>query len=378
MKALVAPALLLLGAGLAACGGDARRAAPAHDAAEWRVGDAPVAMLAGDGAAEDLDVVGVGVLSDGGVVVGDGRRQQLRVHGPDGMLRRVVGRRGVAPGELAQLRWLGVLPGDTLVAFDARGWRLTLYTADGSFVRSVRIERRPFMGWPRPAGTFADGGVLVVGRSMPALPDGPRPPGVRIESTVVARVRTSDGMADSLATLPVERVYRGAHGGFAAVAPFSPRLSIVATGGDVLAGFGADSAVTILRAGERRDLPVPLPRAAIAPAAADAARERDLALAGELHQLMHAMYDEIDLPSHHPRFDALATDDSARLWVRATVTDETAPTRWVVLDTLGAVVAGATLPPRFHVVHVAGDRLLGRWQDADDVAYVGWFTLRRP
>ena len=57
--------------------------------------------------------------------------------------------------------------------------------------------------------------------------------------------------------------------------------------------------------------------------------------------------------------------------------DDEAPTRWTVVDTAGRTVARAVLPPRFRVVRVDGDRVLGRWRDADDVEYVGVFALRR-
>ena len=349
-------------------------------AGEWRLDSVPLVVLGGAGASEEFgDVVGVARRSDGGFVVGDGHLQQLRVYDAHGRFVRAVGRKGRGPGELRQLHWAGVLPGDTLVAFDWSGWRFSLYGPDGAFVRAFRLERSDAVRWPLPAGVLADGTVLLVGRSMPAAPTRPIAAGTYTESTVVARVRTTDGAVDSLATLPMQHVYRGARGGFAALLPFTARLSLVPAGGAVVAGFGDDSTIALLGADRPGRVIAPaLPRVPVDASAFEADRDLRLAGAREFRTGVLEMYRAIEPPSHYPRFDALAADDSGRVWVRAYVADDDAPTRWTVLDTLGRTVARATLPARFHVVRVDGDRVLGRWRDADDVEYVGVFALRRP
>lgn len=379
-RAVVAAAVPAAMALLAACGGDARPDAVSDAAAAWHLDSMPLVTAGGEGAAEEFgDVVGVAILSDGGFVVGDGQAQQLRVYDRDGRLRRTVGRSGGGPGEFRQLRWAGALPGDTLVGFDRRGWRFTLFTRDGERARTVDLVRAPFLRSPQPIAVLADGSVLLVGRAMPPAPDGPVRGGVAVESTTVARVRLTTGEADSIATLPMQRTYRGDRGWFASVMSFTPRLALVATPGGFAAGYGDDTVVSVFALdGRRRVVPAPLPHQPIPDDVARAERDRRIERSRDFRPQVEAMWREIDLPDRYPRFDAIAADGAGRIWIRAHPAADAEPGRWTVFDSAGRVVAHATLPPRFDVVEIRGDRVLGRWRDADDVEYVGVFALRRP
>lgn len=82
------------------------------------------------------------------------------------------------------------------------------------------------------------------------------------------------------------------------------------------------------------------------------------------------------MPSHFPRYDALVVDDRKRVWIRAFSDGEEAG-HWIILDTSGVVADRATLPPRFDIVALTRDRILGTWRDVDDRQYVGVFALRR-
>lgn len=65
------------------------------------------------------------------------------------------------------------------------------------------------------------------------------------------------------------------------------------------------------------------------------------------------------------------------MWIRAYSEAQDEAEHWSILDTSGVVTDRATLPPRFEIVSVARDRILGTWREADDAQYVGVFALRR-
>ncbi|HEU6451837.1 MAG TPA: hypothetical protein VFT57_10480 [Gemmatimonadaceae bacterium] len=337
----------------------------------------PLMTVGGSNGAERFGgVVGVGRLSDGGFVVGDGAEQRLRLYDSDGVLVRTVGGERGDSEEFVQLRWAGVLPGDTLIAFDWRSRKFSLFTRDGAFVRSFRLERSDIVRLPLPVAVLEDGSVLLDGSAMPAPPTRRVAAGVYVESTVVARVRTADGSVDSIASYPSRRVYRGDGGSFATVLPFSPRLTLASVGDDVIAGFGEDTQVTMFGATGRRTIDVPLPAREISRAAVEREREKRMANNSSISPQSGDVGRATPVPAHFPRYDALVVDDRHRVWVRAYSNGEDAE-HWLIIDRSGVVADRATLPPRFDIVAVAGDHILGRWRDVDDAQYVGVFALRR-
>jgi hypothetical protein len=68
-----------------------------------------------------------------------------------------------------------------------------------------------------------------------------------------------------------------------------------------------------------------------------------------------------------------ATDGTVWIGERLPVGDE--PSRWLVLDSAGTLMADVALPPRFDLHEAGGDYVLGRWRDADDVNFVHRYPL---
>lgn len=63
--------------------------------------------------------------------------REIAVYGPDGRYHTWCGCAGEGPGELARVRPLAVLPGDSLLVLDDRG--LTLFSPSGAYVRARRF-----------------------------------------------------------------------------------------------------------------------------------------------------------------------------------------------------------------------------------------------
>src|SRR5690606_28349256 len=79
-------------------------------------------------------------LSDGTLVVANGGSLELRFYDSTGRHIRSAGRRGSGPGEFEAITYLRSLAGDTLLVHDARNRRVTLFAADGAYIRDFTPE----------------------------------------------------------------------------------------------------------------------------------------------------------------------------------------------------------------------------------------------
>ncbi len=91
------------------------------------------------------NITGLGVLSDGRLVVADAMAQNLSYFSPDGVHLRTVGQPGSGPGDFGG--WLHVVvgPGDTLVVYDWTNMRANWLAPDGTWLGSQSLT--PDDGW---------------------------------------------------------------------------------------------------------------------------------------------------------------------------------------------------------------------------------------
>lgn len=120
-----------------------------------------------DQADYDLAAVrGIAVGPQGQIYVA--QRYDVRVYDARGKHLRTIGRRGSGPGEIQNVRDVG-LRGDTLWVADDAAYRVTMFGATGRPVETLRINSPVVPGAARPtppAGILADGSVI--GRPFPS------------------------------------------------------------------------------------------------------------------------------------------------------------------------------------------------------------------
>lgn len=137
---------------------------------EWRLGLEPLVDLGGGDTEEGqlFRVVGALRLSDDRIVVANGGADEIRFYGPEGAFLSASGGEGEGPGEFLLLRSLYRLGGDSLLVGDPLAGRLSLFDAEGAFVRVTRLA--PTDGAPMPtlSGVFDDGSFLVHGMTLEA------------------------------------------------------------------------------------------------------------------------------------------------------------------------------------------------------------------
>ncbi len=85
-------------------------------------------------------------LSDGTIVVADGGSSELRFFGPDGMHRLTVGREGEGPGEFRAISAVHRLAGDSVVVFDSRLRRFSVFDKQGVLSRTGAINAPDWQG----------------------------------------------------------------------------------------------------------------------------------------------------------------------------------------------------------------------------------------
>jgi len=361
---------------------------PAWTAAtRWHVDSVPILVLgSAAGALEEQfgKVSGAVRLSDGTVVVADGKAFDLRVFDASGKFRTRIGRKGEGPGDF---QWITALltASDTIVVADARASRLTYFDRTGRVLRTVPVQQLPII--PSPDGHGGSRSVIVVrGR----FPDGAMlatsvigrmdsPTGFYRDSVRVWRVDT-DGRITQLGTIFSSEnwIYRYSGGinfdsgpfGRIGVTAVTPRGYAVSTGTDYgIAEYSpAGKLSRVLRI--RRTLAPVTPR--------DIAEYKTETVKTEspgFQKIREEANNWLTYPRTFPAFDSLVVDGAGRIWAR-NYSKAVAPARWDVFDTAGRHLGTVQMPAVFDVLQIGRDFLLARAKGDDDEESVRLYRLR--
>lgn len=337
----------------------------------WRL-EGPVAQV-GHAPGQELDRVYGGVLrADGSLVLGNSGTAELRWFDPDGQPRRTAGRRGAGPGEFGSINWIGQLPGDSLIAFDMRHQRFSVWDSAGTFARTFTSRTPP--GPLRPVGVFSDGTLLVVVEGQYDPRGGA---GVVRDSLRVARIGRNGEVVRQLGSLAGSEwlVYAHPTSFRATQLPFGPSGHLALVRDHVVYGSSDGGRLTVLdgdgRVARTMELPV---------RAGEVSRDAlSAALAGiedrAERSALAAHYR--DAPVRAPVFTALRADGDGNLWVRLFPRPGAQEVPWVVLSPEGERLGTVRLRESAHILDGRGDRLVVRESDGDGVQSVAVLTLRR-
>jgi len=134
------------------------------DAPRWILSATPVLDI-GSGLEDDpryefFRVGSVDRLSNGGFVVLNSGTREIRVYDLTGHHIRDIGRVGEGPGEFTAPLWFHVMQGDSVLVFDARQQRLTVFDPSGEPARTVSVVPLN-VGYNPSVGLLDDGSFLV-------------------------------------------------------------------------------------------------------------------------------------------------------------------------------------------------------------------------
>ena len=183
-------------------------------------------------------------MSDGSIVAVDRGSAQIRVYDPDGQHLRTMGRQGEGPGEFENGPFqMWIAAGDTIWAGDYFPWRYNLFSADGEFVRGVRLD-------PQFIPTSSGGGVLENRYTVNSSDKRSRKADFSVADTMIVEAHDPNGqLIDTLARIPNGRWGQDDHEALSTF--WLPRLfyagaKVDAGGSTVALAYGMNTEVRVL------------------------------------------------------------------------------------------------------------------------------------
>lgn len=342
-------------------------------------------------------VVGAIRLSDGSVVVADGKAGELRLFNAAGQLVRGVARRGEGPGDFKNFSGLARLPGDTVLLWDSRLSRLTRFTPTGQLVRTAPVDRLPAVPlgpmatstpWITLLGVLADGSLIgsyQLGRFNPTT-------GLYRDTAFVVRLVPPSSISTVARLLKGEiYVFESAATKFLTDGrrPFTT-TGIIATGSASF--WHSDGQRFELREYTSRGALKTIARLTRVPAAVTAkeiaAYRTDLVAAAKVEMASEPKFREafvkhaeltgawLTFPATHPAFTGLVVTSTGEVWAREHG-DSTKAQRWHVFAPTGVRTATIEIPAGVEPLEIGRDHVLARVRNEDDVESVRVYRYQR-
>lgn len=332
-------------------------------------------------------VQGARFLPDGRIVVANAGSSEVMVFDTTGALVTRFGGPGQGPGELQSIVGVHICGGDSIAVID-RSQTLHLFDRDGTFVRRAQFRLGERSASVQGVSTSCRRAVVQQRTRMP--------PADRLGLTedVFAWVDSFSEAVDTVTTAELLEVWTRTLEGAARpwVTPWGTSARTHATrNGHLVLGNGRVSEFRRYDSGGGLQLIVRWPGQPEPVGAGDrrrysAARSEFVDRAPpnepEVGLLFPALDEYPEIPTHKPLYDRVLLDDRGRIWARVFpeesfgLFDSRLPgpivftETWTVFDSAGVWLGDLTLPERFELHDVDGDRLLGVSRDSLDTETV--------
>ncbi len=354
----------------------------------WRLSDRPIleiGVLEGDPEYQLYRVSGAVRLDDGRIVVANSGTSELRFYDPSGAFLISAGREGEGPGEFRGLWQIQEMVGDSLLTYDFRNRRISIFTADGRFARSFTPQSLVgSLAFPDYVAAFADG-TIMLGLESPSAEE--IRSGVQRRPITYVLCDAGGALIDTLGQFAGTEWYTRSEGeGEAArilmgtqIFGRSPEAAIRGDGfyygsGDAyeIHYYGVDGVLS-------RVIRLDQPNLAVTTDDIERYKEWRLerARSDEDRVITERLLAHMPFPETMPAYDEFMVDSEGNLWVdeyRRLGDDQP---RWKVFDPQGALLGVVETPMRFNIFQIGPDFVLGRWVDDLDVEYVQLYALRK-
>lgn len=310
----------------------------------------------------------------GSIVVANAGTAEVRWFDASGRPLRTAGRRGSGAGEFQHIGWVGVVPGDSVAAWDPVLRRLSVFTSDGRFTRSVPIAAG---GSLATVVGVLDGSLLLGARANVEPSQG----SVWRDSLLLLRVDLGGEIMDTLGRFPGTEWY--ADGARVQTRPLGKQTAAAVAESTIFVGTGDAYEIGAYAADgtPRGRLRKPHRPMRLGP------RDREAFLA-EVTQVGGSEQDrrertrmlaQAPFPETMPPYSSLSTDAEGNLWVREMQRPGATPeiSRWSVFSPEGQWIASVRGPARFKAFQVGPDWILGTQADADDVEHVRVYRVEK-
>ena len=384
------PSLLLaLVAGIAACTrsgsetGD--ESGPVLEFRPWAAGPSVDVTL--EAASDDVQLSwgnAVAVDSHGRVFLRDGLVKGVLVLTPDLRHERTIGREGEGPGEFVHVASVQLLPGDTLVVYDSRLLRVTVYppaSDEPAYLHDVSAslsDDGEGAWYPHTVHKLPGERGLLTAYSPPVMADG-SDADRQDDWNVVRRLHedSAGGMqTDSVFAYPRDErlvLRQGDSRGSAVtswVHPFGRRSFLELLGDDefvyadtrTVGAQVADVTGRVVSSFAYKATSIPVTRDEMRRASRDMPRA--------MVRMLRA-----DAPYAWPSVTGLVIDDQRRLWLGIRKSNRT-QSEWAAFTSDGTHVVSVLLPSGFQLMSVQGSRMIGVHTDESDVPQVQAYRMQ--
>lgn len=350
---------------------------------EWRLSDHPVleiGVLEGASEYQFERIAGAARLSDGRIVVADGGANELRFYDSSGAYVLTAGRKGEGPGEFQNLGSLYLLTADSLLTYDWRLRRVSVFGADGRLARSM-VLHGPGDGFPNLQGRFSNGSLLAsLGRSFRPGDKG----GVSRDSALYLLFAPNGGAVDTLGWFPGPEYYVKATESSVAVRSlaFGRTPATLVRGDELYFGpadrfevglYSAAGKLTRLIRRQHSNLDV-------TPEDIERYKQEQLEQATDPNwrRFQQEMLADMPFPKTMPAYSRMVVDEPGDLWVAEYRRPGDDQPRWNVFDPDGRMLGTVRTPPDFVIFQIGADFLLGSWRDELDVQHLRMYRLIKP
>ncbi|MGD2215342.1 MAG: 6-bladed beta-propeller [Gemmatimonadales bacterium] len=352
------------------------------DGGGWRLGESPtldIGVVEGDDAYQFFRVAGALELGDGRIVVANSGTSELRFFDASGSFLSSSGRKGSGPGEFQDILWIERSAADSLIVYDYRLRRISVFDSLGRFVRAFNLHFIDRIGgFPTSVAPFPDGSMLV---ALERFFVGETQPGLRRDTTLYVRCDMEGALLDTLGLYPGAESYsiQEGDGWLGGGVPFGHASQATVDGPGYYYGgsdsyeigyYAIDGTLQRLIRLNQRNL-------AVTPEDIELYTQRSLARARDerRRQIRQRMYARMPWPDVMPAYDEFITDGEGNLWVAEYRRPGDDQPRWTVFAPDGTMLGVVETPPRFRVFQIGSDFVLGRWWDELDVEHVRIYEL---
>lgn len=317
--------------------------------------DLSLGFIRGDDTSYLFDVAGAVTLSNGDVVVADGRSLQVRFYSHDGTSSGWMGGQGLDDGEFWTLSRLGRMGGDTVWAADHARDRLTTLGKEAGL---VAVHALP-SGYS-VAGRFGDGSFLLVPRWPVALHKEDPVDGVRRDPAQYLRWWAEKGDTVAVGVFPHDQivVVETQQGLSAGVPPFGRktvqavgpgRFYVGTQGGFVIGSYDPDGTLRQSIRLEGLDF-------SLSPEQVAAARSGRASTQAE-RELVDRFWATV--PESRPAHGRILLDAAGNLWVAEHVATMDPPRNWMVFGPDGGLRGLVTVPKNLALQEIGLRYILG-------------------
>lgn len=350
---------------------------PPQDAVRWGFDSVPVVSIGvarGEPEYEFSRIRGVAPFGEG-YLIADRASNEIRHFDRAGRHVQTVGGAGEGPGEFTVLAWMGVLHGDTVLAWELRNRRLSVFDRELRLVETRSLVPNDIYV---VEGAFGDGDLLLwpfAGSPVRQV----TAPQVLEGTSYFALVRAAQpAVMDTILRLPARPSYITPDGPLLRI-PLTTEPSVALGQSEVWAGNGTTGSLSRYDKGGDKILELVMPGGgAIEGRDVDAYVAQDLEGSTGAERAGRArLFPEMPMPDEFPSFDRLLVDGDGNVWVRAYLRLGAETQEWAIFGEGGEPRGAIELPGQFEVRVVVDDRMLGVWRDEFGVESVRVYRLLR-